>query len=360
MMIKRNILSEIFRIKTLINPQLISEAVIPGFGKLIRMAIGNLDEFVRLYGENLRKPLIELQEAADDVTKMKKLREIGALNEEAAKQLRLKIFTRMSEATQTSIKDIIEYAESFPNEQIIDELNVALREYFPNMDSESRIFLMDLMRDKSSKIDYAFPKPQPKSTTTTKPPLTKTDKILQGLGLKNKPLEDQIRSKIKLYANKSNDELLKILKDYENDLIKNPTIKKQLDDIILNKGLKETWSELPFLRKIGIIIGLPVMGPAILSLLAALATLYINGYGLSWIMPMYRWVSTAGGTAINLKHLKNSAPECVKESIYKNEKGNIVIYISDTDELPIIYKPNPDKYYYKDGELEYELKNYCD
>lgn len=360
MMIKRNILSEIFRIKTLINPQLISEAVIPGFGKLIRMAIGNLDEFVRLYGENLRKPLIELQEAADDVTKMKKLREIGALNEEAAKQLRLKIFTRMSEATQTSIKDIIEYAESFPNEQIIDELNVALREYFPNMDSESRIFLMDLIRDKSSKIDDAFPKPQPKSTTTTKPPLTKTDKILQGLGLKNKTLEDQIRSKIQLYANKSDDELLKILKDYEKNITPNPTIKKQLDDIILKKGFGQKWSELPFLRKIGIIMSLPVLGPAILSLLAALATLYINGYGLSWIMPMYRWVSTGMGTIIYLDHLKNSAPKCVKDSIYENQDGDIVIYISDNEELPITYEPGLDKYYYEDGDTKYELNNYCD
>jgi len=188
--------------------------------------------------------------------------------------------------------------------------------------------------------------------------LTRTDKILQGMGIKSKSLEDQIRSGIKIYANKTDDEIAKILKQYEDDVVKNPTIKKQLDDIISKQSLGDKWRKMNGLQKVGVILSIPVFSPAVAQLLYGLGVLYAGNYFKLWDIPIHRWVSTAGGTLLDIDDIKESAPEDIRESIYENKDGDYAIYISDDEQYLIEYDISKDKYYYIVDGVKYPLSEY--
>ena len=61
---------------------------------------------------------------------------------------------------------------------------------------------------------------------------------------------------------------------------------------------------------------------------------------------------------MGLEEAKEVAPEEIKESIYENANGEIVIYVSDTEEYPVVYDfPTNEWYYVADGQ-RYLLSEY--
>lgn len=326
------------------------------------------DDFAKKYGDDAVAILRKITAAADESSIIKYLNDLARVDANAAKEIRG--ILRKSASMKNAVANVDEIATmvvSDLNSGQIDDASRAIDDYleaiFPKASVEGRMVLKDMIYDSSKTLENTKPKPKPKSEPQSKPtpkPPTMTDKIMQGLGLQDKALEDIIRSKIKLYKNKTNDEIAKILKDYEDDLIRNDDIKKQLNDIILKKGLREKWSELSPLRKIGFIISIPIAGPAILTIGSGLAVLYYKKYNLEFLGALWRWITTLGGIVVTPEEAKDAAPDCVRDSIYKNEDGEIVIYLSDEEELLLTYDWDKDKWMYEDGEDKYKLEEYCD
>jgi hypothetical protein len=355
----KSFITEVQRMKTLMGVSILNEQFLAK--GIMKLALGNIDTFVRQFGDNLKKPLQELLTLTDDAAQMRKLDEIAKLNPDAAKALRVKIFTQLSKNTQESLDAIIKYALDFDEDKLVTALNDGIDAFFDNIDTTERKFLIDLMSARNSKIDDTLEslkvKPKPTQPQAAKQ-LTRTDKILQGMGIKSKSLEDQIRSGIKIYANKTDDEIAKILKQYEDDVVKNPTIKKQLDDIISKQSLGDKWRKMNGLQKVGVILSIPVFSPAVAQLLYGLGVLYVGNYFKLWDIPIHRWVSTAGGTILDIEDIKESAPTDIRDSIYENKDGDYVIYISNNEEYLIEYDISKDKYYYIVDDVKYPLSEY--
>jgi len=85
----------------------------------------------------------------------------------------------------------------------------------------------------------------------------------------------------------------------------------------------------------------------------------VKKYNLEFLGGLWRWITTVGGYVVTVEEAKNAAPNCVKDSIYKNADGDIVIFLSDDEELLLTYDWEKDKWMYKDGETNYKLDDYC-
>jgi len=355
----KSLITEVQRMKSLMGVSILNEQFLAK--GIIKLALGNIDTFIRQYGDNLKKPLQDLLALTDDAAQMRKLDEIAKLNPEAAKALSVKIFTQLSKNTQESLDAIIKYALDFDEDKLVDALNDGIDAFFDNIDTTERKFLIDLMSARNSKIDDTLDslKPKPKTTQPqAAKTISKTDQILQGMGIKSKSLEDQIRGAIRSYANKTDDEIAKLIKQWEDDVIKNSTIKKQLDNIMTKQSLGDKWKNLNGLQKLGVILSIPVLSPGAVQLISGLAVLYFGNYFKLWNIPIHRWVSTAGGTILDIDDIKESAPADIQDSIYENKDGDYAIYISDDEEYLIEYDVTMDKYYYIVDDVKYPLSEY--
>jgi hypothetical protein len=357
----KNFISEINKIKSLMGVSLLNEQPFRMLGKgIMKLAVGNIDVFVREFGDNIRQPLESLLSATDDAVQMRKLKEIESLSPGAAKKLRIEIFKQLPENTRNALSATIEHAKQFDNAaERIKGVNDGIGIFFEGITQAEREFLTDIIRAKDASLDDAFEAMKPKTTQPqAAKQLTRTDKILQGLGLQNRALEDRIRSAIRSYEGKTNDEILKVIRDWENDLIKNPTIKKQLDDILTQQSLRTRWKNLPFLKKLGWVITVPVLGPGALSALAGLGVLWFNNIDSLWGLPIYRNISTAFGTVLDLEDVKSKAPLDIREHIYQNEDGSFYIYVDENLQYPIKYNISDGDYYFIDNEEKVKLKDY--
>jgi len=325
------------------------------------------DDFAKRFGDDAVAVLKKITTATDESSVIKYLNDLAMVDANAAKEIRS--ILRKSASMKNAVAELDEISTMVVSDLTSGQINdasQAIDEYldavFKDATPEGKKVLKDMIYDSSKTLENTKPKPKPKSEPQSKPtpkPPTMTDKIMQGLGLQDKALEDIIRSKINLYKNKTNDEIAKILTDWEDDLLRNKEIKKQLDDIILKKGLRQKWSELSPLRKIGFIVSIPIAGPAILTIGSGLAVLYYKKYNLEFLGGLWRWITTVGGYVVTVEEAKNAAPNCVKDSIYKNADGDIVIFLSDDEELLLTYDWEKDKWMYKDGETNYKLDDYC-
>ena len=355
---KKNILTEISRIKELMPSNLIMEQAFYGqILKRMTVLVGNIDNLVAQFGDDVRKPLEELVVLTDDTAKLSKLEDIATKHPELAKELRRKVFSRLTPLTQKSLDDIVDHINKFPKSEVLLRLDQGLDAYFPNATKSEKDLIERLVRDLDDDIDDAIDVARG-GTRGGAPPVSNTGFWNRFLGNFKPSIQDKVRRQIPLYANKTDDEILREIKRYENGSIKNAKIVEQLDEVFRAKGFGVWWRKQTFWTKLSFLIGVPVFGPAAIQLLVGLGVLYANNYGGLWGLPVYRFVTTGGGFFMGLEEAKEVAPEEIKESIYENANGEIVIYVSDTEEYPVVYDfPTNEWYYVADGQ-RYLLSEY--
>lgn len=355
---KKNILTEISRIKELMPSNLIMEQAFYGqILKRMTVLVGNIDSLVAKFGDDVRKPLEELVVLTDDTAKLSKLEDIATKHPELAKELRTKIYSRLTLPTQTAVKEIVDHINAYSKSDVLLRLDQGLDAYFPNATKSEKDLIERLVRDLDDDIDDAIDVARG-GTRGGAPPVSNTGFWNRFLGNFEPSIQDKIRRQVPLYANKTDDEILKKIKEYENGSIKSAKIVEQLDEVFRTKGFGVWWRKQTFWTKLSFLIGVPVFGPAALQLLVGLGVLYANNYGGLWGLPVYRFVTTGGGFFMGIEEAKEVAPEEIKESLYENASGEIVIYVSDTEEYPVVYDfPTNEWYYVADGQ-RYLLSEY--
>jgi hypothetical protein len=295
----------------------------------------------------------------DDTAKLSKLEDIATKHPELAKELRTKIFSRLTLPTQTAVKDIVDHINGYSKSDVLLRLDQGLDAYFQNATKSEKDLIERLVRDLDDDIDDAIDVARG-GTRGGAPPVSNTGWWNRFLGnFKPSNIQDKVRRQIPLYANKTDDEILREIKRYENGLMKNAKTVEQLDEVFRAKGLGVWWRKQTFWTKLSFLIGVPVFGPAFIQLLVGLGVLYVNNYAGLWDLPIYRFVTTGGGLFMGLEEAKNAAPEEIQKSIYENkENGEIFIYVSDTEKYPVVYDFPTNKWCYVADGQRYLLSEY--
>jgi len=360
---KKNILTEISRIKELMPSNLIMEQAFYGqILKRMTVLVGNIDSLVAKFGDDVRRPLEELVALTDDTAKLSKLEDIATKHPELAKELRTKIFSRLTLPTQTAVKDIVDHINGYSKSDVLLRLDQGLDAYFQNATKSEKDLIERLVRDLDDDIDDAIDVARGGTrggVSAGTPPLSNMGWWNRFISKFEPSIQDKIRREIPIYANKTDDEIAKIIKTYENGATKNAKLAEQLDEIFRKKGFVFWWRKQTPWTKLTYLISLPVFGPAVIQFLVGLTVLYVNNYAGLWDLPIYRFVTTGGGLFMGLEEAKNAAPEEIQKSIYENEEnGEIFIYVSDTEKYPVVYDFPTNKWCYVADGQRYLLSEY--